>query len=95
MTDEIREHIRAAQAQYEASMDEISMTVPEQPPARSVILDHEDFAWQRFGETWVRCGTPLLVWLASTKEPRASWVGLLAAGPVRVIWRAPVGEESS
>lgn len=67
-------------------MDEIEMTVPEEPPTRSVVLDHEDFAWQRFSDAWVRCGTPILGWLASTKEPRADWVQLLAAGPVRVIW---------
>jgi hypothetical protein len=74
-------------------MDEIEMTVPAEPPHQSVVLDHEDFAWQRFGGSWVRCGTPVIMWLASTKEPRADWVQLFAAGPVRVIW-TPDGEGS-
>lgn len=71
------------------------MTVPEEPPTRSVILDHEDFAWQRFGGVWVRCGTPFVMWLASTKEPRSSWVNLLAAGPVKVIYRHVAPEHSA
>lgn len=62
------------------------MIVPPEPPERSVILDHENYAWQRFGGTWVRCSTPFLTWLASTKEPRSDWVALLGTGPVRVIW---------
>lgn len=65
-------------------MDEISMTVPEEPPRMSVVLDEENWAWQRVSNSWVRCGEPFS--FAPTLGTR-NWTELLTRGPVRVIHR--------
>jgi hypothetical protein len=75
-------------------MEEITLEVPQEPPPLSVVLDGRDLAWQRLGGRWVRLGTPTLNFGPGTvKGPQATWVELLAAGPVRVIhWAPAIGD---
>lgn len=73
---------------------EISIEVPPQPRAGSVVLDHYGVAWQRIGQHWLRPGpTPVLLAMKGSDE-RKEWGDLLLhRGPVRLIWE-PLVEDT-
>ena len=76
-------------------MEEIKLEVPVEPPHLSVVLDREDFAWQRIGPLWLRGGA-VMGFFDNHSGPREEWMNLLASrGPVRVLHWAPVVEKAA
>jgi hypothetical protein len=70
---------------------EVGLDVPPEPPNFSVVLDANNFAWQRLAGTWVRGGTVLGFMGVNGTHQR--WSDLLVDyGPVRVIHVPPAEE---
>jgi hypothetical protein len=73
-------------------MDEIKIEVPVEPPNFSVVLDVNNFAWQRLGGTWVRNGAVL--GFLGVNGTHQRWPDLLVDhGPVRIVHWAPVPDK--